>query len=105
MRQVNRTALMLSLAAVLATGACKRERPPEDMDLNATEDVVVNETPVNAVEALPPPANVAETEKAAPPPEVSDEVQMRDDADATGLTARLPEDAPSGGDNETQPAE
>ena len=98
-----RKTALLTVAATLALTGCNRgpeaEKLPED---NAVE--VVNATE-NANVAVAPPAvnatNVA-TAKPAPAPGFTDEQQMKDDADATGMTARLPDEAPATG-NETAP--
>ena len=84
-------AILALSAALLALGACGRQKP-----LDLPENEMVQE-PVNmAVEAPPsetrlPVENVVEVkppvEKPVPPPQ--DEAQMRDDADATGMTSRL----------------
>lgn len=78
---------LMVLAGTLVLAGCGRQQPEAPAELNNSA-----ETPVNA--AVPPPiaaapvGNVAE--RAAPPLEFTDDAQMRDDADATGLTARLP---------------
>lgn len=105
-----RNTALLICAATLALAGCGRSDHEE-------EAPSVNE----AVEAPPPPveplpANVVTppvelnntTPPAAPPPEISDEAQMLDDADATGLTARIPQEggeAPAEPSNESRPAE
>ncbi|WOK36540.1 hypothetical protein [Sphingomonas sp. C3-2] len=98
-----------AIAGTLVLSACNskpEEAPVENETLNITVDEpVVNEV-VNIVEPEKPVVN--ETPPAAPPPEVSEEEQMLDDADATGLTSRLPrsDDAGAGStENETRPAE
>jgi hypothetical protein len=40
-----------------------------------------------------------------PAPGFTEEQQMKDDADATGMTARLPDETPELKANETRPAE
>lgn len=82
-----RIVLVLTLAGALALGACKRSAPEEMPAANNIVEPPVEAAPVNAV--TPPPAPVTDT--VAPPPRVSEQEQMRDDADATGLTARLPD--------------
>ena len=93
----------LMLVAALALTACKREAPLEDVDANNIVEMPADETPLNQAiaEPAPPPANVVEPTPDAPPPKVAEDAQMRDDADATGLTSRLPEE--DGSSNETQP--
>ena len=93
---------ILTLAAAFALAGCNRgpeEKLPEE---NVVEVVNVTE---NANVAVAPPAENATnatTAKAAPAPGFTDEQQMKDDADATGMTARLPDETPSSG-TETAP--
>jgi hypothetical protein len=106
MRNATRTATILVIAAALGLSACgKKEEPVTDIGTeNITTEVPVDEgAPVNSVETAPP-ANVSinVTNTVAPPPAFTDTEQMRDDADATGLTSRLPTED---GANETQPAQ
>lgn len=84
-------ALLLSLAAVAAVGGC-RDREPEQPEF---ENEVENGAPVTEPEidvSVPeaPVENVQPEPKHAPPPEISDEQQVLDDAAAVGMTARLP---------------
>lgn len=103
-----RKTALLAFGALLALAACQRgpEAEPLPEDLNSVEvgEVAVADNamnvavPANAANVVEPPA--------APPPAFSDSEQMRDDAEATGMTARLPdEDAPGQSGNETRPAE
>lgn len=100
----------LVLAATLALAACGSKTEETVTDLR---DNLVTEIPdegtvvVNVAESTPtPPAEVNVTNTIAPPPAFSDLQQMRDDADATGLTSRLPTDeAPGTGTNEIQPVQ
>ena len=93
---------ILTLTAAFALAGCNRgpeEKLPED---NVVEVENVTE---NANAAVAPPAvnaTNATTAKVAPAPGFTDEQQINDDADATGMTARLPDDAPPTG-NETAP--
>lgn len=84
--------LIASVAAV-ALAAC-HSRDEAAADDNAANALDANVTEVAPAEnlTLPPPAPVNATNAAepnAPPPEVSDEQQTQDDADATGMTARV----------------
>lgn len=102
-----RTVILLAVSAI-ALAACQRSER-EDASLNQTLPESELEMPAANAVSIAPPANIVlppET-AVAPPPEIEDEVQMRDDADATGLTARLPEgDAlPGQSGNETRPAD
>jgi hypothetical protein len=97
--------LVIAGVAALALSACQGRAPENALDegniveenLTAPIENVAMPEPVNATNAVEPPA--------APPPTFSQDEQMRDDADATGLTSRLPDEAPGQGDNETRPAE
>jgi len=101
---------LVILAGALALGACGRGAPEGEQAVNeAANDVVeVLEEPAPANNAAPQNKTANATLPAAPPPQISEEEQMLDDADATGLTARLPEsgsEPPIPTANETQPAE
>jgi protein-disulfide isomerase len=107
MRNLTRTASLLALAA-LSLSACgkKEEEVTENIQENIVTEVPIDEAiPANVDDAPPPaPAPLNVTNTVAPPPAFTDKEQMRDDADATGLTSRLPSDeAPTGAANETQP--
>ena len=103
---MKKTALF-ALATALTLSACDRgpeQKPLEDNVIeveNATENanVAVAPTVANATNVVVAPV--------APAPGFTDEAQMRDDADATGMTARLPDDsaAPGQNGNETRPAD
>jgi predicted small lipoprotein YifL len=97
----------LVLATALALSACgKKEEPLPETPENVVTEVPVDEVlPANAGDAaLDPPAPTNVATPAAPPPAFTDSQQMRDDADATGLTSRLPrDDAPPPAANETAP--
>ena len=102
------TMSVLALVCALGVSGCNRtpDKPTELIEDNMTTEVPVDEaTSVNTAEA-PEPAPVNVTTTVAPPPAFTDTQQMRDDADATGLTSRLPTDEPSlPAANETQPAQ
>lgn len=96
------TAVMI--AGTLALSACGKKEEPivSDVPDNMVTEMPIEDSPaLNSVEvAEPANAAVNITNTVAPPPAFSDIEQMRDDADATGLTSRLPtEDAA----NEAQP--
>ena len=110
MRPSIRAVSMITLAAMLGLTACKQQQSADALQENAMEEVQVdNMAVVNEPDAAPVVVertlNTTNT-AAAPPPAFTDNEQMRDDADATGLTSRLPAEdtGPSSGDNETQPA-
>ena len=95
---------LLIFTGVIALCGCER-KPEGDEPRNA-----VTEAPAKNRAEKPVPADAKAEKKtaelpAAPPPQVSDDQQVRDDADATGLTARIPDEeepapSPSAGTNE-----
>lgn len=96
--------LIAAAAALFGLSGCN-SAPPEKLpddnyaDLaNQTENMVVDQPP--PVENASNAANA--TAPAAAAPSVSERQQMTDDADATGMTARIPDEAPALG-NETAP--
>ena len=98
-----RTAAILTLATMLSLAACNRgpeEKLPSD---NSAEVGNVAVAPEN-VTAAPAAANATNTTatKAMPAPGFTDDQQMKDDADATGMTSRLPDETPASG-NATAP--
>jgi hypothetical protein len=94
---------LLALAGLALLAACHKSQEGEMPALNnEAEDnaiVVLNETENSVPEAPERPrelANAAEPRnvaKPAPPPPVSEEQQTLDDADATGLTSRIPDES------------
>lgn len=88
-----------TLAAALALSACgsKEEDAPATNNLvePPVENIIVEEP-----DAVPAPANNSVATPAAPPPSVSEQQQIQDDAEATGMTSRLPE-----GGEQSQPAD
>jgi hypothetical protein len=103
------TRISFVLAAALAVAACgKKEEPISELQDNAVTEMPIEDNVALNVEdpapAPPPAVNVTNTVAAAPPPAFTDTEQMRDDADATGLTSRIPsDDAPRPTANETAP--
>lgn len=101
---------LLALAGALALAGCGSSGSDAELEGNEVSEAPIVEEPVNipvineveeeeeevanTAEVLPPPA---------PPPVVSDEEQMREDADATGLTTRLPDE--DGGETPYPPGE
>jgi hypothetical protein len=98
----------LTLATALTLAACNNAAPEKLPDDNMSEIGNLSENTDVAI-TPPPAANVAEpsnaTAKAAPAPGFTEEQQMKDDADATGMTARLPDETPGQKANETRPAQ
>lgn len=99
-----RTATVTATLALAACGGGADEQPTPESNV---ETMAIPE-PGNMTE-LPeeaPPAtridNIAADTIAAPMPEIAPTEQVQDDADATGMTARVDRSA---GSNETQPAE
>ena len=96
-------------AALIALSACGGGEGKEN--IVESNYVETNTTvPAENVALAAPAVNVAApAEKAAPPPAFSDAEQISDDADATGLTARINQsgETPQPGQtaNETRPAE
>lgn len=104
-----RFAIAVAMLACTVTTGCARE-PASNM---ATEVNVQQEVPAeNYVEPVPaptpPPVEPPAAETVDIPPEQprSESEQMRDDADAAGMTARLSQspDAPSDESNRGDPA-
>lgn len=93
--------------AALALAACSGGSDEEPtVDANVAEVPIVNDMGfANMVEPVAPPTDVpVATPTPADPPTV-DEAQVQDDADASGMTARVSrDDAPAAPANETQPA-
>ncbi len=94
------TGIGFAVAATMMTavlGGCSRsepEAPTVTENMSYEEEAPAEETaPVAAEPEAPPPAEV----KAEAPPaaEIAPDVQMQDDADATGMTARVTRDGSS----------
>jgi hypothetical protein len=87
-----RPALMLLPLAALAACSGEPEVPaPEGPDLNVSEEMATPEAlptlePTPAPTPTPSPTPTFET---APPPRIDEDQQMVDDAEATGMTARI----------------
>ena len=86
-------AIALTALLALALTGCHQRDEQRDVVVENESDFVVPAEPANGVVApLPEPVNAANTAvRAAPPPPVDESVQTRDDADASGMTARLPD--------------
>jgi hypothetical protein len=91
--KILRIALPLALAGTLGLSACSKERTPEEPTNYSEGDNQSDEQP-EAPRSLPPevvnepaPANVAD---ATPVDTTSQDQQMQEDADASGMTSRLP---------------
>lgn len=83
---------LIALAGALVLSACgkKEEEAPatNNMVEPPVENVVVDEPDA----PMPEPQNNAIATPPAPPPKISEEQQIQDDAEATGMTSRLSED-------------
>ena len=102
-----RTAIAGGLLAAMALAGCSRSEPEQPpTDVNMVEDTGVTETeaapaPVEAAPVEAPPVAPAVVEPPREKPVAPDE-QMLDDAEATGMTARVTRDeAPA--ENEAEP--
>lgn len=99
--RIARVAAPFGLAALLGLAACSSEHKPPEPE-NAMENESVEEIPPEATPApvetlnVAPPANVV---VAAPVDQTSEDQQMQEDADASGMTAHYR------ADNESQPAQ
>lgn len=110
-----RAALLLAFAGTLALAGCDRSVPEDEAPVNDSIELPVETpTPVEVINEVAPAENAtAELPPPAPPPTFSEEQQMHDDADATGLTSRLPDSETGEGatdvmgstGNEARPAE
>ena len=104
-----RTAIAGGLLAAMALAGCSRSEPEQPpTDVNMVEDTGVTETeaapaPVEAAPVEAPPVAPAVVEPPREKPVAPDE-QMLDDADATGMTARVTRDeAPAENEVEAEP--
>lgn len=94
-----------ALAALILLAACSGSDPqPQQMPDNGGEMLDVTNEAMNVQEApAPTPAPTATPENVTEAaPEVSREEQVQDDADATGMTARVTRDE---GENASAPAD
>lgn len=93
-------------AGLLMLSACSRSEPEQPLEENMSEQAPVEESTPDATPTAEPsatPTAAVETNAATidTPPEapVAPDAQMIDDADATGMTARVSRDeAPNGND-------
>ena len=104
---IKRIALLASAAGALALGACSggddEATAPTGNVENMTPIEVTNESPVaTEAPAAAPVDNLTTTDVEPTPSTLSADEQTQDDADATGMTARVSRDE---GANEAQPAQ
>jgi hypothetical protein len=87
---MRKIAILTLAVGTLALAACGSKEPEQPViENNEAAETPEDLTPPN--ETLPDVNVTNEVAPAAPPPAFSDDEQMRDDADATGLTSRLPQ--------------
>lgn len=91
----------IALTGALALAACgKKEEEDRSVPNNMVEPPIENVVVEEPEAPLPEPQNNAVATPPAPPPAVSEQQQILDDAEATGMTSRLPE-----GGEQSQPAD
>lgn len=105
--------LAAGLAAAAALAGCSGSKPEEQPTDNVINESVgtmepmptVNETPSAPLNigAVANTATPAPTNEASATPFGTPDSQTYDDADATGMTAKLPQDSPT--PSQTEPAE
>ncbi len=92
---------LAALAGALILSACGKKEEDAPPVTNELVEPPVENVDVPEPEApLPELQNNAVATPAAPPPSVSEQQQIQDDAEATGMTSRLPE-----GGEQSQPAD
>ena len=91
---------LIALAGTLILAACGKKEEQAPASNNMVEPPVENVIVDEPEAPLPEPQNNAVATPVAPPPSVSEQQQIQDDAEATGMTARLPE-----GGEQSQPAD
>ncbi|MCP1469396.1 type IV secretory pathway VirB10-like protein [Sphingobium sp. OAS761] len=92
---------LIALSGALALSACGKSPEEDAHAVNNMVEPPVENVIVQEPDALPPPepANNAVATPVAPPPSVSEQQQILDDAEASGMTSRLP-----AGDEGSRPA-
>ena len=83
-----RTLAIVALAGALALSACGKQEEEAPVVNNLVEPPVENVI-IDEPEAPLPLGNNAAAPEPAPPPTISEQQQIQDDAEATGMTARL----------------
>ncbi|MGP7795908.1 hypothetical protein [Sphingomonas sp. CLY1604] len=96
--RVMTTGAMLAAAALLLAG-CSRSEPEQPEEANMAEVAPLETATPEALpsaEPTPEPAaiDLNAVDEAPPPEKIAPDAQMLDDADATGMTARVTRDAP-----------
>ena len=80
---------LAALAGALALSACGKKEDETPATNNLVEPPVENVIIEEPEAPLPPTNNAAQAPEPAPPPSISEQQQIQDDAEATGMTARL----------------
>lgn len=95
---MRKTPALLAMAAILALAACHKSKDEESAPMEndvpeMNEPEPQQQQPVEAPPVLEPekPENISAAPTPPPPPAVTQDQQTLDDADATGLTSRLPD--------------
>ena len=91
---------LIALSGTLILAACGKKEEEVPATNNMVEPPIENVIVEEPDAPLPEPQNNAVATPAAPPPSVSEQQQILDDAEATGMTVRLPE-----GGGQSQPAD
>lgn len=100
-----RLAVATAAAALTLTG-CSGGSDTPPADANLTEAPIVENMEFNSmVEPIAPPTATPTPSPTPIAPPTVDEAQVQDDADASGMTARVQRDEAPTAANETQPAE
>nr|WP_294814982.1 hypothetical protein [uncultured Sphingomonas sp.] len=106
--KLKRIAMFASVIGVLALGACgggKDEAETPTTNVGNMAPIEVDNSAATApteAPAAPPMDNASTASEPAPTADLSADEQTQDDADATGMTARVSRDE---GGNEAQPAQ
>ncbi|WP_293881100.1 hypothetical protein [Sphingomonas sp.] len=90
--RIARVAAPLGFVVLLGLSACSNEPSPPPLE-NSVENQVLEETPPEAIPPASETLNVApvvNTADAAAVDRTSEDQQMQEDADASGMTSRLP---------------
>lgn len=79
---------LAALAGALALSACGKKEEEAPLVNNLVEPPIENVI-IEEPEAPSAPGNNVAAPEPAPPPAISEQQQIQDDAEATGMTARL----------------
>jgi hypothetical protein len=82
---------LIALTGALALAACGKKEEEAPVTNNLVEPPVENVIIEEPDAPMPMPENNAAATPAAPPPSVSEQQQIQDDAEATGMTSRIQE--------------